>query len=43
MTRWRNASRLALFPALISLAVTLLRLVGEREGWSQGLVQQGDG
>jgi hypothetical protein len=43
MTRWRDASRLALLPALISLAVTLLRLVGEREGWSQAWFSRATG
>jgi hypothetical protein len=34
-TRWSDAFRLAVPPALVSLAVTLLRLVGERRGWSE--------
>jgi len=33
--RWGTAFRLALPPALVSLAVTLFRLVGERLGWSE--------
>ncbi|HSD27936.1 MAG TPA: hypothetical protein VLL75_11585 [Vicinamibacteria bacterium] len=32
---WRNAFRAALPPALIALAVTLLRLAGELRGWSE--------
>jgi len=32
---WRNAFRTALPPALIALAVTLLRLAGELRGWSE--------
>lgn len=34
-SRWSAAFRLAFPPALISLAVTLLRLAGERLGWSE--------
>ena len=32
---WRDAFRTALPPALIALAVTLLRLAGELRGWSE--------
>jgi hypothetical protein len=35
LSRWSKAFRLALPPALASLAVTLLRLTGERLGWSE--------
>lgn len=35
MPSWRDAFRMAAPPALIALAVTLLRLVGERRGWSE--------
>ena len=41
----QNASRigrLILVPALITLAVTLLRLVGELQGWSSTLFNRGD-
>jgi hypothetical protein len=34
--------RLILVPALITLAVTLLRLVGELQGWSPALFNRGD-
>jgi len=32
---WKNAFRTALPPALVALAVTLLRLAGEIRGWSE--------
>ncbi len=35
MPSWRVAFRMAVPPALIALAVTLLRLAGERLGWSE--------
>ena len=35
MPSWRNAFRMALPPAVIALAVTLLRLGGELRGWSE--------
>lgn len=35
MPSWRDAFRMALPPALIALAVTLLRLAGELGGWSE--------
>ena len=41
----QNASRigkLILVPAVITLAVTLLRLVGELQGWSPALFNRGD-
>jgi len=49
MPSWRDAIRIALPPALIALAVTLLRLAGELRGWSEawfsratsGLVPEG--
>ncbi len=49
MPSWRDAFRMALAPALVALAVTLLRLAGELRGWSEawfsratsGLLPQG--
>ena len=49
MLNWKDAFRMALPPALIALAVTLLRLAGELQGWSEawfsratsGLVPEG--
>ena len=49
MLSWKDAFRMALPPALIALAVTLLRLAGELQGWSEawfsratsGLVPEG--
>ena len=49
MLSWKDAFRMALSPALIALAVTLLRLAGELQGWSEawfsratsGLVPEG--
>jgi len=49
MPSWRDAFRMALPPALVALAVTLLRLAGEILGWSEawfsratsGLVPEG--
>ena len=35
MPSWRDAFRMALPPALIALAVTVLRLAGELRGWSE--------
>ena len=35
MPSWRDAFRMALPPALVALAVTLLRLAGELRGWSE--------
>ena len=35
MPSWRDAFRMALPPALVALAVTLLRLAGELLGWSE--------
>jgi hypothetical protein len=35
MPSWKDAFRMAALPALISLAVTLLRLAGELRGWSE--------
>jgi uncharacterized protein (TIGR02246 family) len=35
MSKWRDAVRMALPPAAIALAVTLLRLAGELRGWSE--------
>jgi hypothetical protein len=35
MPKMRDAFRMALFPALVALAVTLLRLSGELRGWSE--------
>ncbi len=32
---WKDAFRAALLPALVALAVTLLRLTGELRGWSE--------
>ena len=34
--------RLILVPAVITLAVTLLRLVGDLQGWSPALFNRGD-
>jgi hypothetical protein len=38
----RRIGKLILVPAVISLAVTLLRLVGELQGWSSTLFNRGD-
>jgi hypothetical protein len=35
MPSWKHAFRMALPPALVALAVTLLRLTGELRGWSE--------
>jgi hypothetical protein len=35
MPSWKQAFRMALPPALVALAVTLLRLAGELRGWSE--------
>ena len=35
MPSWRDPFRMALPPALVALAVTLLRLAGELRGWSE--------
>jgi hypothetical protein len=35
MPSWKDAFRMALPPALVALAVTLLRLTGEIRGWSE--------
>ena len=35
MPSWRDSFRMAIPPALIALAVTLLRLAGELRGWSE--------
>lgn len=38
----RRIGKLILVPAVITLAVTLLRLVGELQGWSPALFNRGD-
>jgi hypothetical protein len=38
----RQIGKLILVPAVITLAVTLLRLVGELQGWSTALFNRGD-
>ena len=40
--RQRAIGKLILVPAVITLAVTLLRLVGELQGWSPALFNRGD-
>ena len=41
--RWRDAFRTALAPALVALAVTLLRLAGELRGWSEAWFSRATG
>jgi hypothetical protein len=43
MPRWSAAFRMALPPALIALAVTLLRLAGELGGWSEAWFSRATG
>jgi hypothetical protein len=41
--RWRDTLRLALPPASLSLGITILRLLGERKGWSQAWFSRATG
>ena len=43
MPSWREAFRMALPPALVALAVTLLRLAGELLGWSETFFSRATG
>jgi hypothetical protein len=43
MPSWKEAFRMALVPALIALAVTLLRLAGELRGWSDAWFSRATG
>ena len=43
MPSWRDAFRMALPPALVALAVTLLRLAGELGGWSEAWFSRATG
>jgi len=40
---WRDAFRLALLPASLSLGVTLLRLIGELKGWAESWFSRATG
>ncbi len=43
MSQETSPGKLILVPAVITLAITLLRLVGELQGWSPGLFSRAAG